>query len=404
MTETLKKYFKGDAVVWAVIISLSLISLLAVYSSTGTLAYKYQHGNTAYYVLKHFTFQFVGLVIIFATHTIPYKYYSRLSQLLLLLSIPLLGLTLVFGQNINDASRWLTLPGLGFSFQTSDFAKLAVIMFVARQLSLKQENIKDFKKTFLPIIGWVCLVCLLILPANFSTSAILFGAAILLMFVGRISIKHILLLGAAGIVFVAILIVMAVYVFHYEGRIQTWKGRVENFISPKSEENFQVEQAKIAVATGGIMGKGPGNSVQRNFLPHPYSDFIYSIIIEEYGLVGGVTILFFYLWLLFRAGIMVRKSDRTFPAFLAFGLTLILVFQAMVNMAVAVNLFPVTGQPLPMVSMGRSSMLFSCFALGIILSVSRGNRENENKTEPETEIVTEEQSDPKVNYAVEINE
>jgi len=404
VTETLKKYFKGDAVVWAVIISLSLISLLAVYSSTGTLAYKYQHGNTAYYVLKHFTFQFIGLVIIFATHTIPYKYYSRLSQLLLLLSIPLLGLTLVFGQNINEASRWLTLPGLGFSFQTSDFAKLAVIMFVARQLSLKQENIKDFKKTFLPIIGWVCLVCLLILPANFSTSAILFGAAILLMFVGRISIKHILLLGAAGIVFVAILIVMAVYVFHYEGRIQTWKARVENFISPKSEENFQVEQAKIAVATGGIIGKGPGNSVQRNFLPHPYSDFIYSIIIEEYGLVGGVTILFFYLWLLFRAGIMVRKSDRTFPAFLAFGLTLILVFQAMVNMAVAVNLFPVTGQPLPMVSMGRSSMLFSCFALGIILSVSRGNRENETKKEPETEIVTEEQSDPKVNYAVEINE
>jgi cell division protein FtsW len=399
MTENIKKYFKGDAVVWAVIISLSLISLLAVYSSTGTLAYKYQHGNTAYYVLKHFTFQFVGLVIIFATHTIPYKYYSRLSQLFLLLSIPLLGLTLVFGQNINDASRWLTLPGLGFSFQTSDFAKLAVIMFVARQLSLKQDTIKDFKKTFLPIIGWVSAVCLLILPANFSTSAILFATSILLMFVGRISIKHILLVGGAGIVVVIIFVLLSLFVFHYEGRIHTWEARIVNFASPKTEENFQVEQSKIAIATGGIIGKGPGNSVQRNFLPHPYSDFIYSIIVEEYGLIGGVIILFFYLWLLFRAGIMVRKSDRTFPAFLAFGLTLILVFQAMVNMAVAVNLFPVTGQPLPLVSMGRSSMLFSCFALGIILSVSRGSKEQQ-----EAETNTEENDIKEMKLATSTNE
>jgi cell division protein FtsW len=397
MNEKFKKYFKGDAVVWAVIISLSLISLLAVYSSTGTLAYKYQHGNTAYYVLKHFTFQFVGLVIIFATHTIPYKYYSRLSQLFLFLSIPLLALTLVFGQNINDASRWLTLPGLGFSFQTSDFAKLALIMFLARQLSLKQDTIKDFKKTFLPIIGWVSMVCLLILPANFSTSAILFATSILLMFVGRINFKHILLLGGAGIIVVLIFVTLSLYVFHREGRIHVWEARIVNFVSPKAEENFQVEQAKIAIATGGIIGKGPGNSVQRNFLPSPYSDFIYSIIIEEYGLVGGVIILFFYLWLLFRAGIMVRKSDRTFPAFLAFGLTLILVFQAMINMAVAVNLFPVTGQPLPLVSMGRSSMLFSCFALGIILSVSRGSKEQQDA---ETAADTEENEIKEMKLAV----
>jgi cell division protein FtsW len=379
MNETLRKYFRGDAVVWAVIVSLSIVSVLAVYSSTGTLAYKYKHGDTSYYAIMHFTYLFIGLVIIFVTHLIPYKYYSRLSQLFLLLSIPLLGLTLVFGQNINEASRWLTLPVVGFSFQTSDFAKLAVIMFVARQLSLKQDSIKDFTKTFLPMIAWVTIVCVLILPANFSTAAILFVSALILMFVGRVSFKHILAVIGLGIIIITLLVLLSFYVFHYEGRIKTWKARIENYVSGKHEENFQVEQSKIAIATGGIIGKGPGKSVQRNFLPHPYSDFIYSIVIEEYGLIGGVIVLFFYLWLLFRAGIIVRKSDRTFPAFLAFGLTMILVFQAMVNMAVAVNLFPVTGQPLPFVSKGGSSVLFSCFALGIILSVSRGGKEQELK-------------------------
>jgi cell division protein FtsW len=400
MTETLRKYFKGDAVIWSVITALTIISLLAVYSSTGTLAYKTQHGNTAYYVLKHLTFMFLGFVIIFVTHRIPYKYYSRLSQLLLLLSIPLLALTLVFGAHRNDASRWLTLPGIGFSFQTSDFAKLAIIMYVARVLSLKQDVIKDFKKAFLPIIVPVGMVCALILPANFSTAAILFTACLVLMFVGRVNIKHIFALTGIGIVLLALFIFLALS-FHQEGRILTWKSRVESFISGDSEENFQVEQSKIAIATGGIIGKGPGNSVQRNFLPYPFSDFIYAIIIEEYGLVGGIIVLFFYLWLLFRAGIMVRKSDRTFPAFLAFGLTLLIVFQAMVNMAVAVNLFPVTGQTLPLVSMGGTSVLFSCFALGIILSVSAGSEKLENmdteQTKPEKaeDIASEEQRDEK---------
>lgn len=396
MTGTLRKYFKGDAVIWAVIVALSLISLLAVYSSTGTLAYKTQHGNTAYYVLKHFTFMFLGFVIIFITHRIPYKYYSRLSQLLLLLSIPLLALTLVFGTNKNDASRWLTLPGIGFSFQTSDFAKLAIIMYVARVLSLKQEVIKDFKKAFLPLIIPVGMVCVLILPANFSTAAILFTACLVLMFIGRVNIKHLLALAGIGIVTFALFVTVAL-VFKLEGRVATWKARVENFVSGHAEENYQVEQSKIAIASGGVVGRGPGNSVQRNFLPYPYSDFIYAIIVEEYGLIGGVIVLFFYLWLLFRAGVIVRKSDRTFPAFLAFGLTLLIVFQAMVNMAVAVNLFPVTGQTLPLVSMGGTSVLFTCFALGIILSISAGNEELEtvaaeqSKTEKINETVSEEQ-------------
>jgi cell division protein FtsW len=209
------------------------------------------------------------------------------------------------------------------------------------------------------------------------------------MFIGRISLRHLFVFTGSGILLTGLFIIIAHFAFHYQGRIETWKTRVENFVSSKTEENFQVEQSKIAIATGGIIGKGPGNSVQRNFLPHPYSDFIYSVIIEEYGLIGGVVVLFFYLWLLFRAGIMVRKMDSTFPAFLAIGLTLILVFQAMVNMAVAVNILPVTGQPLPLVSMGGSSMLFSCFALGIILNISRGKKNqsiSQNEENPEKEI------------------
>jgi cell division protein FtsW len=405
MAESLKKYFKGDAVIWGVIIALSIISLLAVYSATGTLAYQKAHGNTAYYVMKHFTFQFIGLIIIFVTHLIPYKYYSKLSQLFLLLSIPLLGLTLVFGQNINDASRWLTLPGVGFSFQTSDFAKLALIMYLARLLSIKQDEIKDLKKAFLPLIIPVVIICILILPANFSTAAILFTASVVLMFIGRVNFKHILAAGGIGIVLLAIAISI-MYIFYQKNkqdesqhtikqksRIETWVNRIESFTGTgKKKDSFQVEQSKMAIANGGIIGRGPGNSVQRNFLPQPFSDFIYAIIIEEYGLIGGFLILILYLWLMFRAGIIVRKLDRTFPAFLAIGLILLIVFQAMINMAVATSLFPVTGQTLPLVSRGGSSMLFTCFAMGIVLNISRGSKsENLEPITNETDNNTKEE-------------
>ena len=382
MSESLKKYFHGDGVIWGVIIALSLISLLAVYSATGTLAYKYQHGNTSYYVLKHLTYMFIGLMITFVTHHIPYQFYSRLSQLFLIICVPLLFVTLFFGQNLNDASRWLTLPGIGLTIQTSDFAKLALIMYLARLLSLKQDEIKDLKKAFVPLLLPVAVVCALILPANFSTAAILFFTSLVIMFIGRVRIKQILALVGIGIVLGGLYIGIALLTNH-DGRIKVWQHRIENFVSGESEENFQAEQAKIAIATGGIKGKGPGNSTQRNFLPHPYSDFIYAIIIEEYGLVGGLAIMSLYLWLLFRAGIIVRKSDKTFPAFLAIGLTIILVFQAMINMAVAVNLFPVTGQTLPLVSMGGSSQLFTYFSLGIILSVSRSTKKQKVKKETE---------------------
>lgn len=405
MVANLRRYFKGDAVIWGVIIALTFMSLLAVYSSTGTLAYKFRHGNTGFYIMRHITFQLIGIVIIFVTHKIPYKYYSGLSQLLMAITIPMLLFTLLFGLNRNEASRWISLPG-GVSFQTSDFAKLTLMMYLARVLSLKQEDIKDFKKAFIPLIAPVAIITILILPANFSTAAILFVTCIIVMFIGRVYLKHIFALMGIGLVLITLFISISL-LLNKQGRIMTWKARIENFSGNGGSDNFQVEQSKIAVATGGLIGKGPGNSVQRNYLPHPYSDFIYAIIIEEYGLIGGVIILFFYLWLLFRMGMIVRRTDRTFPAFLAIGLTILLVFQAMVNMAVAVNLFPVTGQPLPLVSMGGTSMLFTFFALGIILNISSGeevliNNENtdsentDNQTpESKNKVETKEVSKPK---------
>lgn len=376
MESVFGKYFKGDRVIWIIVIVLSVFSLLAVYSSTGSLAYRYQGGNTAYYFLKQLGFLLAGLSIIFIIHLIPYKVYSPISQLLLLISIPLLAVTLLFGTSLNQAARWLAIPGLGITIQTSDFAKIALIMYVARLLSIKQNEIKDFKTTFLPLIIPIAVVCLLILPANFSTAALLGITCWVLLYIGRVNLKY--LLGFTGIG----VLVLSVGIFvlletNAVGRAKTWKNRIENFTSGENSENYQALQSKIAIASGGLIGKGPGNSTQRNFLPHPYSDFIYAIIVEEYGLAGGVFILMLYLILLYRAGVIVKKAQRTFPAFLAIGLTLILVFQALVNMAVAVNLFPVTGQPLPLVSMGGTSLLFTSAAFGILLSISR----SQNKAE-----------------------
>jgi cell division protein FtsW len=373
------KYFQGDSVIWAVVVILSLISLLAVYSSTGTLAYKYQGGNTTYYFLKHGLFILLGFGMIYIAHALPYKYYSKISILLLYISIPLLALTLILGTSLNEASRWLTLPGLGVTFQTSDLAKLALIMYIARMLAKRQEVIKDFHQGFKPIIIPIILICLLILPANFSTAALIFATSWILMFIGRISYKYLFGLVGLGLIILTLVFTLSNFLPDV-GRLGTWKNRVENFISGEAGEDYQVEQAKIAIATGGILGKKPGNSTQRNFLPHPYSDFIYAIIIEEYGIIGGLVILMLYLILLYRTGYIARRSPGEFGTFLAFGLGFSLVFQALINISVAVNLMPVTGQPLPFVSMGGTSMLFTSLAIGIILSVSvniKKDKENE---------------------------
>lgn len=361
---------KGDKIIWLVVIILSVFSLLAVYSSTGTLAYKYQGGNTEYYMIKHFIILLLGLFLMYLAHLIKYTYFSRIFQIALWIAVPLLLLTLFVGLNLNEARRVLPLP-FGLTFQTSDLAKLTLIMYLARMLTKRQDVIKDFKSAFLPIVIPVLIVCFLILPANFSTAAILFTTSLVLMFIGRVSLKHIFSMIGIGIIIMFLMVLIAKSYPNLLPRVDTWISRVENFAEPDSEVNYQVEQAKIAIASGGIVGKMPGNSEQRNFLPHPYSDFIFAIIIEEYGLIGGMLVVFLYLILLFRAVKIVAKVPRNFGAFLTIGVAFSLVFQAMINMAVAVNLLPVTGQTLPFISMGGTSIWFTSISIGIILSVSK---------------------------------
>lgn len=365
------KYIKGDRVIWAIVLLLSLLSVLVVYSSVATLAYRYRAGDTASYLIKHIFIVASGIFLMYLIHKVKYSYFSRISQIAIFLAAPLLLYTLLKGVSAGEASRWLAIPGTSLTFQTSDFAKLALITYVARMLSIKQDVIKDFKQAFLPIIIPVGIICVLILPANFSTAALLGLNCMILLFIGRISTKHLLMLTGSVIVFGALFILLIWNYPDITTRGRTWKARIENFISGDSESNFQAEQAKIAIAKGEVFGVGPGHSLQRNFLPQAASDFIYAIVIEEWGLLSAIVIVFLYVVLLFRGVRIAIKTERTFGSLLAIGLSISLVFQAMINMAVAVNLFPVTGQPLPLVSMGGTSIWFTSIAIGIILSVSR---------------------------------
>ncbi len=397
MTTTILKYLKGDKVIWFTVLFLSIVSVLAVYSSSGMLAFRTRGGNTEYFLFKHFSILVLGLGLMYATHRMKYIWFSRISQVAMFLAVPMLIYTLAMGVNLNSANRWISIPIIEMTFQTSDFAKLALIMYLARLLAVKQDEIKDLKSAFLPMIVPIIVICGLILPANFSTSALLFITCLILMFIGRVNVKHLLSLVGCAILGFALLVGIS-YVIPVEKvfpRMETWKQRVETYFKTAeteedaaaiSDASFQSDQAKIAVATGGLLGKGPGNSDQRNFLPHPYSDFIYAIVIEEYGLVGGVAVLLAYLILLFRGVKIVVKSPNTFAALLALGCCFMLIFQAMINMAVAVNLFPVTGQPLPLVSMGGTSLWFTSIAVGIILSVSRAIEEGETKNDEEYAI------------------
>ncbi|MCB0819198.1 MAG: FtsW/RodA/SpoVE family cell cycle protein [Bacteroidetes bacterium] len=367
---TPKIYVKGDRSIWIVVLLLSSISVLAVYSSTGKLAYTEQGGNTEHYLIKHAFTVLSGIFLMYMTHLFNYKVFSRLGQILLFIAVPLLAITLFTGTNLNQGSRWITLPIINLTFQSSDVAKLALIMYLARLLSRKQETIKDFKEGFIPLMIPIAIVCGLILPANFSTAAILFMTSLIILFIGRVNLKYILILVGSGIIAFSLFIVIALNM-NLPGRIGTWKARVENFSKGDSQSNYQAEHAKIAIASGGVIGVGPGNSTQRNFLPQSYSDFIFAIILEEYGLFGGILLVLLYIILLYRIVSMLRYSPQTFATLLALGCGLMLVFQALINMAVAVNLFPVTGQPLPLVSMGGTSVWFTSISIGIILSVSR---------------------------------
>ncbi|MCX6245324.1 MAG: putative peptidoglycan glycosyltransferase FtsW [Bacteroidetes bacterium] len=385
------KNAKGDVVIWVLVIILCIFSLLAVYSSTGTLAYKKQGGNTEYYLIKHFIILMFGIGLMYATHLVKYTYFSRISQIGLILTVPLLLITLFSGTSLNEANRWLTVPIINLTFQSSDVAKLFLIMYLARVLSKKQEEIKNFKKGFLPVILPAFVICALILPANFSTAAILFVTSLVLMFTGRISLKYIFTLIGLGIVAMVFIFTLAKTAPNLFPRGGTWTSRVDHFLNKENADedaNYQVEQSKIAIVSGGILGKSPGKSTQRNFLPHPYSDFIFAIIVEEYGIVGGAFVLLLYCILFYRVVRITTKSQGNFGAFLAIGIGFSLVFQALINMAVAVHLFPVTGQTLPLISMGGTSIWFTCISLGIILSVSR-KVEIETKDGTEIEVLGE---------------
>lgn len=366
---------KGDKVIWGIVILLSLFSLLAVYSSTGSLAYKYQQGNTEHYVLKHFGIMFFGLVLMYLTHLIKFTYFSKIAQILLYIAVPLLLLTLILGANINEASRWLVIQGTSISFQSSDLGKIALIMFLSRTLSKKADLINaDFKTVFKNFALPVFIICALIFPANFSTAAILFFVCFVLLYIAQLSTKHLFYI--IGIVLASIFIVVLIHLalpkYNILPRFETWVSRTDN-----SKEKYQVDQAKIAIVSGGVLGKMPGNSTQRNFIPQAYSDFIFAIIIEEYGIIGGIIILLLYLILFYRAIIIAKASPNLFGAYLAIGLMLILVVQALINMGVAVDLYAmVTGQPLPLISMGGTSLFFTCISLGVVLSVSKGFEEN----------------------------
>jgi cell division protein FtsW len=392
---------KGDKVIWALVILLVLASLLVVYSATGSLAYKLYRGNTEIYLFKQIAFISIGLAVIYFAHKVNYTIWSKVAYFLFLISIPLLIYTLFFGVRMNEGSRWIRLPIINMTMQTSDLAKLALFMYVSRQISKRQNTIKDFKQGYLPLIIPVGLVCALIAPANLSTALLLGASCMLLFFIGRANTKHLLM--TIGIACIPIIMLIAAAMIKHSagddevastkksssgglfGRVDTWISRVEGFMygSKQSidDDAYQVTQAKIAIAKGGVVGVGPGNSTQRDFLPQAYNDFIYPIIIEEYGLLGGAFILFIYLVFLWRSIRIFKRCPYAFGAFLALGLSFTLVIQAIANMAVSVNLFPVTGVTLPLVSMGGSSFLFTCFAIGIILSVARNVEQLEGKKE-----------------------
>jgi cell division protein FtsW len=341
-------------------------------------------------------------MVIYFAHLVNYTFYSKVAKIAFLISLPLLFYTLFFGVEMNEGSRWIRLPFINMTLQTSDFARLALFMYLARLLSKKQTIIKDFKQGFLPVIAPVAVVCALIAPANLSTALLLGASCLLLMFIGRVSNKHLLMVIGAALIPILFLVFAAV-IRHGKTksddanvvakkssglfvRVNTWVGRVESFIyGSKDVENdaYQTAQAKIAISKGGLFGVMPGNSTTRDYLPQAYNDFIYAIIIEEYGLVGGAFIMFIYLVFLYRCIRIFKRCPFAFGAFLALGLSFTLAIQALANMAVAVNLFPVTGVALPFISMGGTSFIFTCLSVGIILSVARNVEQLEGKVTAE---------------------
>ncbi len=378
--KTLFKHIKGDRAIWALVAMLAILSFMPVYSASTNLVYVVGSGSTTGHLIKHIALLIMGFGILYGVHKIPYRYFSGGSVLMLPIVILLLVVTIAQGNTIGgaNASRWIRIPFVGVGFQTSTLAGLVLLVYVARYLAKNKEKKIVFRESLLQLWLPVGLILILILPANFSTTAILFFMIVLLTFIGGYPMKYIANIIGIGIVALGLFILVAkAFPDLMPNRIHTWEKRISGFFSGESAENYQVEKAKIAIATGGVTGKGPGKSVQKNFLPQSSSDFIYAIIVEEYGLVGALFVLFIYFLLLFRIVISARKATTIFATLLCIGVGLPIVFQAMINMAVAVNLFPVTGQTLPLISSGGTSIWMTCFALGMILSVSASKNETE---------------------------
>ena len=377
---------KGDKPLWVVFILLASFSFLPVYSSASNLAYLYGDGNTFSYLFKHFIHLSLGFFLMYMVHKIPYRYFRGISILIIPVILVLLAYTIFqpsISDSITNSNRWIRIPIVGFGFQPSTLASIIILIYVARYLSKIKDKLITFSQSILPLWVPVFLTISLILPANFSTSAILFSMVMLLCFLGGYPLKYLMgILFSAVILFSIFILSVKAYPDLFPNRVDTWKSRVENFVDSKeTKSNYQIEKAKIAIATGGITGLGPGKSVQKNFLPQSSSDFIYAIIVEEYGLIGGLALLLLYLWFLFRVIIISNKSKSVFGSLLAIALGIPIVFKALVNMAVAVQLFPVTGQPLPLISSGGTSIWMTCLAIGIIQSVRIGSEINEDETD-----------------------
>jgi cell division protein FtsW len=386
---------KGDRMIWAIVALLAIFSFLPVYSAASNLAYTYGDGQTFTYFIKHFVHLFLGFSIIYAIHKIPYRYFKGLSMVMFPVVLILLLVTLLQGTTIDgaNASRWIRVPFVGFTFQPSTLAALVLMVFVARYLSkIFEENI-SFKSSIIPLWLPVFVVLIMILPANFSTTAIIFTMILVLAFLGGYPLRYLAAIVGSGLLVLAFFVLIAkAFPDSMPNRVDTWTSRIVNFMDDRdSEEDYQIEKAKIAIATGSVYGLGPGKSVQKNFLPQSSSDFIFAIIIEEYGLIGGLFLLVLYLLLLFRIVVVAQKAGTVFGKLLTIGVGLPIIFQALINMGVAVELFPVTGQTLPLISSGGTSIWVTCLGIGIILSVSAKREEIRNQSEEEhpLEILSE---------------
>ena len=392
----LLKNIKGDKLIWAIAALLAIFSFLPVYSAASNLAYISGDGNTFNYFLKHFLHLFLGFSLMYGVHRIPYRYFRGLSMIMIPMVLVLLIVTLLQGTTVEgaNASRWIQVPFVGLTFQPSTLAAVVLMVYVARYLSKTIDKQLTFKETLLPLWAPVFLILALILPANFSTTAIIFTMVLVLTFLGGYPLRYLTLILISGVIVLSVFILAArAFPEAMPNRVDTWANRIENFMNGEdTKADYQIEKAKIAIASGHIQGLGPGKSIQKNFLPQSSSDFIYAIIIEEYGLIGGLFLMMLYLWLLFRIVIVAHKSETIFGKLLVIGVGMPIVFQALINMGVAVELFPVTGQTLPLISSGGTSIWMTCLALGIILSVSAKRqeiREREERDDNPLEILSE---------------